>query len=75
MTSRILMICNTANYLLSQGYSDLFSPLTISALWVLCFIKHHPELFKHKQNFIAVKHANAEDFVFLGLHFDAYNAV
>ena len=69
------MIHNAANYLLSQGHSDPSPPPTIGPLWVSRFIKRHPELFKRKQMPIAVKCANAEDSVSLGLHFDAYNAV
>ena len=75
MAPRILMIHNAANYLLSQGHSDLSPSSIIGALWVSHFIKRHPELFKRKQNPIAVKCANAEDPVSLGLHFDAYNNV
>ena len=75
MSHRISIIHNTANYLLLQRHSDPSSLSTISSLWVFCFIKRHPELFKRKQMFIAVKCANAKDSVSLGLRFDAYNAV
>ena len=75
MSLRILIIHSAANYLLLQGHSNHSLLPTISPLWVFCFIKCHPELFKRKQMPIAVKRANAEDSISLGLHFDSYNAV